>query len=619
MTHMKRAMLALLAAVLLAASLRAQTIRATIDATDAARKLLHSHLVIPAKPGPMKLAYAKWLPGEHGPTGPIDELVNLRITAGGERVAWMRDPRDMFVFNLEVPAGASEIEVDATYLAPTGGSFTAGASVTPNLIVLAWNTVLLFPPGGNADEMMVEGTIRMPEGWKSASALQQTDGKYERASLATYIDSPVLLGRYLKTVNIPSGNAPAHRINIMADSVAALETPETFAADYARVVAEAGQIFGAYHFRKYDWLLTLSDHVAHFGLEHHESSDNRMPEATLAEAETRKGLAGLLSHEYVHSWNGKYRRPAGMLSPDYQTPMEGNLLWVYEGLTTYLGGVLATRAGLWTPEEYREQLAAVAAGYDVQPGRAWRSLEDTAVSAQILYGSPGAWRSLRRGVDFYEESILVWTEVDAIIRSQTNGRASLDDFTRRFHGGETGRPGVKPYTFDDVVATLNAVAPYDWRKHLTERLTSVDPRAPLGGIAAEGWKLEYNDTPNAFIKLIEARDKNQNLVWSLGLALSSDGTVSDALMGQPAANAGIGPGMHIVAVNGRKYTSEVMTAALKASKTSAAPIELLVENDGFYRTYAVDYHGGLRYPHLVRNEQKEDRLAAALKARTAAK
>ena len=612
---MKRALPVLAVAFFLTASLDAQTIRAAVDATDAARKLFHVHLTIPATAGPMKLAYAKWLPGEHGPTGPIDELVNLRITANGQRVAWTRDPRDMFVFHIDVPTGTSAIEVDATYIAPSGGNFTAGASATPNLAVLGWNTVLLFPPGKDGEQILVEGSIRMPDGWTSASALKQADGKYERASLTTYIDSPVIMGRHLKSVELPSGNAPPHRIDIVADSRAALETPPAFAADYARLVAEAGAAFGAYPFRKYDWLVTLSDHVAHFGLEHHESSDNRMPEATLAEEETRKALAGLLSHEYVHSWNGKYRRPANMLSPDYQSPMEGNLLWVYEGLTTYLGPVLATRAGLWTPEEFREHLATVAAGYDIQPGRTWRPLADTATSAQILFGSPDAWRSLRRGVDFYEESILLWLEVDAIIRKQTNDRASLDDFTRRFHGGESGKPAVKAYTFDDLVATLNAVAPYDWRGHLVERLTSTSPRAPLGGLTAGGWTIAYDDTVNAAIKVNEQRRKIQDLTWSLGIVLREDGTVRDAILGLPAANAGIGPGMKIVAVNGRKWTREVLAAAIREAKTSTAPIELLVENNDFYRTHAVGHHGGLRYPHLVRTEEKEDRLAAVLRSK----
>ncbi|HVG24317.1 MAG TPA: M61 family peptidase, partial [Thermoanaerobaculia bacterium] len=387
----------LLAVLAFALSLHAQTIRVAIDATDAPRKVFHSRMTIPVTAGPMRLAVAKWLPGEHGPTGPIADLVNLRVTAGGQRVVWARDPRDMFLFNIDVPQGAAEIEVDASYLAPTaGGQFTAGETATANLAVISWNTLLLFPPGRDANEIMVEATMRMPEGWTAASALRQTEpGRFERASLATYIDSPVLIGRYLKNVSIPSGTAPTHRINVVADSRAALETWPTFANDFSRLVAEAGQAFGAYHFRKYDWLLTLSDHVAHFGLEHHESSDNRMEENAVTDPDIRPAVGGLLSHEYVHSWNGKYRRPAGMLSPDYQTPMEGNLLWVYEGLTQYMGGVLATRAGLWTPERYRENLASIVAGFDVQPGRTWRTLSDTAVAAQILFPAADAWRSLR--------------------------------------------------------------------------------------------------------------------------------------------------------------------------------------------------------------------------------
>ncbi|MEO8378712.1 MAG: M61 family peptidase [Acidobacteriota bacterium] len=609
---LKRALLVALFAV----ALQGQTIRVAVDATDAARKVFRAHSVIPATAGPMRLVYAQWLPGEHGPTGPIVDLVDVRFTARGERVPWTRDPRDMFAFQLEVPRGATEVEADTTYLAPTGGGqFTAGESATPNLAVLAWNTLLLFPPGKDASQVMVEGSIRLPEGWSSASALKRNGGSYERASLMTYIDSPVIMGRYLKTVDIPNGNAPPHRIDIVADSHAALETPDTFAADYGRLVSEAGAAFGAYHFRKYDWLLTLSDHVAHFGLEHHESSDDRMEENVLSEADLRRALAGLLSHEYVHSWNGKYRRPAGMLSPDYQSPMEGNLLWVYEGLTQYMGGLLATRAGLWTPEYYRDNVAALAAGFDVQPGRAWRPLADTAVAAQVLFGSADAWRSLRRGTDFYDESVLLWLEADSIIREKTNGRASLDDFTRRFHGGESGAPAVKPYTFDDLVAALNAVAPYDWRKHFEERLQSVNPRAPLGGLTRDGWTLVYDETKNLQIEANEKRRKSVDLTSSLGLTLQENGTIRDVIMGLPAANAGIGPGMKIVAVNGRRFTREGLQTAIREAKSTTAPIDLLVENDDFFRTHAVDYHGGLRYPHLVRIEGQPDHLAEVLASR----
>ena len=611
---------ALFLLLFLAVSTHAQTIRVTVDATDAPRKVFHSRMTMPATAGPMRLAFAKWLPGEHGPTGPIADLVNLRVTATGQRVEWARDPRDMFVFNIDVPRGASEIEVEASYLAPTaGGNFTAGESATANLAVLSWHTLLLFPPGRDANEIMVEGTVRMPEGWTAASALRQSEpGRFERASLATYVDSPVIMGRYLKVVPIPSGNAPPHRIDIVADSRAALETWPTFAADFSRLIAEAGHTFGAYPFRKYDWLLTLSDHVAHFGLEHHESSDNRMEEEALTNKDRHPAVGGLLSHEYVHSWNGKYRRPAAMLSADFQTPMEGSLLWVYEGLTQYLGGVLATRAGLWTPERWREGVASIAARFDVQPGRTWRPLSDTAVAAQVLFGSADAWQSLRRGTDFYDESVLLWLEIDSIIRERTNHRASLDDFTRRFHGGTGGVPSVKPYTFDDVVNTLNAVAPYDWRRHLNERLSSVSPRAPIGGITAGGWQLVYNDTPNAVIAANEKRRKTVDLTSSLGITIRSEsGAVRDVILGLPAASAGIGPGMKIVAVNGRRFTPELLRTAITEAKGGSAPIELLVENGDFFRTHTIPYHGGLRYPHLVRVEGKEDRLAMVLAPRAA--
>lgn len=360
-----------------ATTLGAQTIRVAIDATDAPRKLFNAHLTITAAPGPMRLAYAKWIPGEHGPTGPITDLVNVRMSANGQAVTWQRDPLDVFAFNLVVPNGASSVDIDLSYLAPiANGNFTAGPSSTDDLAVIAWNTLLLFPPGRDAGTVMVEATMRVPEGWAHASALNSdgtTNIAFERASLMTYIDSPVIIGRHLKTVTLQTPpNAPPHRIDIVADSAAALETPPAFAADYSRLVAEAGALYGAYHFRKYDWLLTLSDGVAHFGLEHHESSDDRMEEEVLSKESLRRSLAGLLAHEYSHSWNGKYRRPAGLLSPDYQKPMEGNLLWVYEGLTQYLGTTLATRAGLWDSDYYRENLAAVAAGFDVQPGRTWR-------------------------------------------------------------------------------------------------------------------------------------------------------------------------------------------------------------------------------------------------------
>ncbi|HUP61362.1 MAG TPA: M61 family peptidase [Thermoanaerobaculia bacterium] len=605
----------LLLALLLTISVHAQTIKVAIDATDAPRRLFHSHLTIPATTGPMRLTLAKWIPGEHGPTGPIVDVANLRVTANGARVEWRRDPLDMFVFHVDVPRGASAIEVDLSYLSPTGErAFTAGPTASPSLAVISWNTMLLYPPGKSADDVTVEGSIKLPAGWTSATALiSASDANnvvtFKPASLTTYVDSPVIIGRWLRRISIPAGGAPPHRIDIVADSSAATETWPSFATDYARLISEAGALFGAYHFRKYDWLVTLSDHVAHFGLEHHESSDNRMEENTLTDY--RRQLAGLLSHEYVHSWNGKYRRPAIMLSPDYQKPVEGNLLWVYEGLTQYLGGLLAARSGLWTDEYYRESLATIAGGFDQQPGRTWRPLSDTAVSAQILFGSASAWQSVRRSADFYDEAVLLWLEVDSIIRQKTNGKASFDDFVRRFHGGESGSPAVKPFTFDDIVTTLNAIAPHDWRAHLNERLGSISPRAPINGITNHGWKLVYNDTPNASMEANAKRRKVDDYTFSLGIVLKDDGSIRDAIVGLPAANAGLGPGMKVIAVNGRRWTRERLDTALR----ERAPIEILAENGDAFRTYTIDYRGGLRYPHLVRDESKPDTLATVLKAR----
>jgi predicted metalloprotease with PDZ domain len=610
---LKRALV--LFSLLLAATLHAQEpIRITVDATDAPRKIFHSHATIPAKPGPMQLAYAQWIPGEHGPTGPITELVNLRIAANGQPIAWQRDARNMYVFNIDVPKSASAIDVDLSYLSPTvGGNFTSGPSATPNVAIIAWNTVMLFPLGRSADDIMVEGSVRVPEGWSSVGALKPN----ERASVARYIDSPVLTGRYLKTVDLPSGTAPKHRINLAGESRGAIDTPPTFATDYGRLVAEAGALFGAYHFRHYDWLVTLSDDVAHFGLEHHESSDNRMEEKTLDTAPMRRALGGLLAHEYVHSWNAKYRRPAIMLSPDYQQPMEGNLLWVYEGLTQYLGTLLATRSGLWSQDFYRENLATVAARFDVQPGRTWRPLSDTAVAARTLFGSPAAWESARRSTDFYDEAILLWLEADSIIRQKTNNRASLDDFIHNFHGGASGVPEVKPYTYDELLAALNAVAPYDWRKHFDERLSSLSPRAPINGITASGWKLTFNDTPNESIAATEERREIVDLTYSLGMSLkngrseSERGRVRDVWMGGPAANAGIGPGMKIIAVNGRRWSRDVLEKALREK----GPLELIVQNNDEFKTHRVEYTGGIRYPHLVRIDDKPETLSVVLNAK----
>lgn len=614
----------LLVVFLLAASL-AQTVSAQprtidlrVDATEVPRKILHARMMIPVSAGPLRLLYPKWIPGEHGPTGPIVGMAGLKLTANGSPLEWRRDPLEMYAISTVIPPGVGTLTVDLDFLPPiASGQFTSGASTTAKLALISWNTLLLYPSGSKPDEIRYAVTLRLPSGWKHASALtleRQSDSGAEFApvSLTTLIDSPILVGASMKKVTIAE-RPIRHEINIAADSEEALETPEDFVTTYRNLVDETGGLFGARHYRHYNWLLTLSDGVAHFGLEHHESSDNRMKERTLEKQDSRNDLAGLLSHEFVHSWNGKYRRPAGLMTTGLEQPFDTGLLWVYEGLTHYLGKLLVVRSGLWKPEFYRESLAATASSIDGQAGRTWRPLADTAVQAQVLFGAPKAWAAYRRGVDFYEEGVLVWLDTDMTIRRLTNGTRSLDDFCKRFYGGESGSPAVKPYTFDDIVATLNDVAPHDWRRFLQQRLSSLERSAPLGGIVESGWKVVYSDVPNEAVKAKEESNKNADLSGSLGLWVEESGVVIDVIPEMPAAKSGLAPGVKIVAVNGRRFSADNIRGAVKRSKTASGPITLIIENGEFFTTQTIDYHDGLRYPHLERVEGRPDRLAVLIK------
>ena len=431
--------------------------------------------------------------------------------------------------------------------------------------------------------------------------------------LETLVDSPVIAGLHYRAIDItPPGEGLRHEIDMAADSPAALQMPEETQQHYRQLVAETGVLYGARHYRDYHFLLTLSDLSAHFGLEHHESSDDRVEERALLEDNLRKAIGALLPHEMTHSWNGKYRRPQDLATLNYQVPMEDDLLWVYEGLTEYLGDILAGRSGLWTPEQYRENLARVAAGLDHRPGRIWRPLLDTNVAAQHLYEASQAWTSWRRGVDFYDEGELIWLEVDTIIRQQSQNKKSIDDFTHLFHGGQSGAPAVVPYTFDDVVNTLNQVVAYDWRKLLMTRLTSLDAHAPMGGIQNAGWMMVYNDQSNEMVVAHET-EGSADLSFSLGLVLTKDGVVVDSTLDMPAYQAGIGPGMKVVAVNGRRYSADAIRDALRLGRDSKEPLELLIENGEYYKTLQMNYHDGNRYPHLVRVSSAPDLLTEIIK------
>ena len=618
--------LGVLSALLLLASALAHGTDLTVrvDARQVTSKRLHTELTLAVKSGPLTLVFPKWIPGEHGPTGPLDTIIGLVIRANGEALAWRRDPLDMYAVSVTVPAGATRLDIALdTGLATEAGKFSTGPTSSDQVAVLPWNEVVLLPKGHDAGTISTAASVLAPPGWQLNCALElrgQSDGSValEPASLARLIDSPLQIGRYGKRFELP-GSEPLpqlrHTLAIVADSEAALKAPEDFAAGYGRLVAQAGALFGTRMYRHYTWLLTLSDHVAHFGLEHHESSDDRTLENSLSEAPFREGVAELLAHEYVHSWNGKYRRPAGLLSPDYQKPMDGSLLWVYEGMTQFWGTVLPVRAGLVTPESYREMLASLAGYFELETGNRWRPLADTAVEAQVLYNAPDAWESARRGTDFYEASEFLWLNVDAQLRAKSAGHASLDDFVKRFYAGAGGQPALRPYVEGDVYAALAAVAPGDWRALVRRHLDALGPATLMSGLESAGWRLTYTAEKNSYVETQQKRRKAIDRMWSIGLTTDDKGAIMDTAEDRAAARAGAGPGMTVVAVNGRRYNAEVLDAAIAAAHDSHRDIELLVENGDYYRTLRVAYFDGARFPHLTRLEGQPDRLAQVLQAR----
>jgi predicted metalloprotease with PDZ domain len=586
-------------------------IKLTVDATQAPQKILHTHMEIPVQPGPLTLYYPQWIPGEHMPDGPIIEVAGMKFAGGGKAIPWRRDLVEMYSIHLDVPAGVSTLEADFDFLlaAPSSG-FTAGGSATANLDVLSWNQVLLYPKGSPAKDITFVAALRLPAGWKFGTALPvaKQDGdtvEFAPAPLTTLVDSPVLAGRFFRAVQLTPGQNPPHELDIAADSPAALAiTPDTELALH-NLVMEAGALFGSRHYRDYHFLLTLSDDVAHFGLEHHESSDDRTSERSLIDDPERLEFATLLPHEFVHSWNGKYRRPAGLATPDYQQPMKDDLLWVYEGLTEYLGVVLTGRSGLETPEQWRDELAYLVATYEHRPGRDWRPLQDTADAAPFLYNASGDWSNWRRGTDFYEEGELL---------SLTKDKKSINDFCKIFHGGPGGEPALKTYTFEDVVATLNGLAPYDWAGFLRSRLDGVSSKTPEEAATHSGWKLVYNDQPNEVLAVEEALARRADFSFTVGMSVSDDGTVGDVTHDGPAYKAGIGPGMKIVAVNGAQYTPDALRAAIAAGKSETAPIQLIVANGAQFSTTPMDYHGGLHYPHIERDTARPDYLSEIIHA-----
>ncbi|MEZ2419592.1 M61 family metallopeptidase [Luteibacter sp. RCC_6_2] len=572
-----------------------------VDLSDASRHLYHVRETIPVSAGHAILYYPKWIPGVHGPSGPLSNVAGFVITANGKRIPWRRDLKEMYAFHVDVPDGVDKLELAFEYLAPA----------TPNYIPLSFNEVAFYPAGHYTSRITIEPSVKLPSGWKFASALETASQSgdevtFKPVSFENLVDSPLMTGKYFTRIDLAPGQDTKVHLNITGDTAAGVKATEEQIAKQRALVVQANKLFGAHHYAHYDFLLVTSDHTNHFGLEHHQSSDDRLFANFLTDPDVNVAAGTLLPHEYIHSWNGKFRRPADLWTPTFTEPMQDDLLWVYEGLTDYWAGVLTARSGIWTTDQWRDSLAAIAADMSARTGRSWRSLQDTAdgIPLSSRGGSQG-WGNLRRGSDYYPEGQMLWLDVDTKIRDLSGGKHTLDEFARAFYGMDNGSYVPKTYTFDDVVATLNGIQPYDWASFLRQRLDYTGDTLPEHGIEGGGWKLVYDDKPTAFAKTGEKLRKTVNLAYSLGIQVSDKGVVTDSQWDGVAAKAGIVPGVTLVAVNGKDYSAQVLKDAVAEAKSGTAPIQFLIKDIDDYRTVGVDYHGGLKYPHLVRGEGKD--------------
>ncbi len=581
-----------------------------VDASDVTRGIFQVQETIPvSSAGPLTLLYPKWLPGNHCPSGPITELAGIQFSAGGHTLAWQRDPVDVFAFHLDVPPGVKAVEARFQWLAPT--EITQGRVVTtPYMLNLEWNTVVLYPAGYYVRRLAVAATLTLPPHWQAASALEvagQTGATvhYQPTSLDTLVDSPVFAGANVRVVTL----APGVHLDLVADDPAQLAATEEEIQRHRNLVSQAVKLFGAQHYDHYDFLLALSDRQGGVGLEHHRSSENGVPEGYFTDWTNSPARRDLLPHEYTHSWNGKFRRPADLWTPDYATPMQDSLLWVYEGQTQFWGLVLAARSGLLAKEEALGALANMAAHLDTDPGRSWRPLADTTADPIMAQRRPKGWRSWQRAEDYYNEGALIWLDADSLIRERSQGARSLDDFARAFFGVKDGDWGELTYHFENVVQTLNTVQTNDWAAFLRARLNQVSTHAPLDGFTRGGYQLVYKDTPTAWFKASEKARKITDLTYSGGLVLDKEGAVTEVLWDGPAFNAGLTVGTKLIALNGRTFDAEQLKAALKARKT---PLNLLVKTGDLFRTVDLNYTGGLRYPRLEPTSDRPGSLDALL-------
>lgn len=593
-----------------------------VDATDVRRGIISSRQTIPvAAPGPMTLLYAQWLPGKHAPRGPINLFAGIEIRGNGQLIPWRRDPVNVYAFHLDVPAGVTQLEVSQQFVSPTATA-QGRIVVTREMMNINWETVLLYPAGHYVSRINFRPSITLPEGWQAATALDgaATEGattRYGEVNLETLVDSPLFAGRYFRRIDLDPGGPRPFYLNIVADREDYLEASEEQIQLHRNLVDQAYRLFGSQHFDHYDFLFALSDRMGGVGIEHHRSSENGVDVGYFTDWDNAVADRNLLPHELTHSWNGKFRRPADMMTPGYDVPQRGSLLWVYEGMTQYWGYVLEGRSGLMTREQALDALALTAATYEYMVGREWRSVADTTMDPILSARRPAPWRNWQRNEDYYSEGQLVWLDADTLIRERTNNRRSLDDFARAFFSVRNGEwRDPEPYTFDDIVAGLNAVYPYDWATFLRERIEAVPTEPPLDGIERGGYRLVYTEERSDYQRASESYYGGASFAYSIGLSFGENGNVTTVMWDSPAFNQGVTIGTQVVAVNDGAFSADALRRAITQAKDSAEPIRLLLKNGDQYRTVELDYHDGLRYPHLERVAGTPDRLSAIYRARS---
>jgi predicted metalloprotease with PDZ domain len=589
----------------------------TADLRDTPRKLFHADLEIPVSPGQITLITPQWIPGTHQPLGPVSNITGVVFTAGGKALEWRRDDVNLYEFHLTVPAGVTTLHAHLDCIVTE--------RVSQKLAVLEWEDLLLYPANTPVREIPIQPSIKVPDGWGIGTALIPIGGgsypfpaagattQFAATNVEQLEDSPVLAGQYFHEFPLAPAITPKHYLDVASDDPEDANLRPAILAATANLVREAEALYASHHYHVYHFLLTLSDVAGEEGLEHGQSSDNGVREKGYADHDHTIPNAELLPHEFTHSWNGKYRRPVGLYQPDFATPQQGALLWVYEGMTQYLGNVLAARSGFETQAEYRDLLARSAARLDYRPGREWRSTEDTAIAASVLREPGETWDNWRRNQDYYQEGELVWLDADTLIRKLTSNKKSLDDFERIFlaKGGNTG-PLIVPYTFDELVADLNAAVPYDWATFLHERIDDINPHADLDGIERGGYKLAFQAEPSATEQAITRAhsryQRGMDYWYSIGLRINDSGEIEDVRWDGPADKARLAPGEKIIAVDGRIFSADALHSAIRAAKGNAEQIHLIVQADSFVNMADIDYHDGERYPVLVRVDSTPDYL-----------